>query len=255
MIAFLAESLLAQAFVTLIVYAFYAVIIGVSLIPSVYLLWNTWNICASNFSPTHVALFSLSCGAAIFLYFITGALVMSIVIRIFTFGIKPGRYPMQSLTMIRWMIYSGVYHLAGMTILAYIPMSVVGIIFFRIIGANIGKNFRLNTWFLNDAYLMEIGDNVIIGGKTDISCHTFEKNHLILQRVKIGNDTFIGQRCYISPGVTIGNHCVIGQYAFVRKNNTIPDRTTLSAIAGLPIREVMKMEKMGEYNSDQQVNP
>jgi acetyltransferase-like isoleucine patch superfamily enzyme len=250
MIAFLAGSFPAQAIVTLFVYAFYAVVIGVSLIPSVYLLWYTWNTCMSNLSAAHVTLFSLSCGAAIFLYFITGALVMSIVIRVFTLGIKPGRYPMLSLTMIRWMIYSGVYHLAGMTILAYLPMSVIGIIFFRIIGARIGKNVRLNTWFLNDAYLLEIGDNVIIGGKTDISCHTFEKNNLILQRVKIGAGTFIGQRCYISPGVTIGKHCLIGQYALVRKNNTIPDRSIISAIGGLPIREVMKIEKFEEYNSD-----
>ena len=103
--------------------------------------------------------------------------------------------------------------------------------------------FRINTWFLNDAYLLEIGDNVVIGGKTDVSCHTFEKEFLILKNVTIGRGTLIGQRCYISPGVTIGEHCVIGQYAFLRKNTFVPDRTTLSAIAGLPVRTVAQIEK------------
>jgi acetyltransferase-like isoleucine patch superfamily enzyme len=90
---------------------------------------------------------------------------------------------------------------------------------------------------------MEIGDNVVIGGKTDLSCHTIEGDTLILQPVKIGAHTLIGQHCYISPGVTIGKKCVIGQYAFIRKNKTIPDGTIISAIAGMPIREVANFEK------------
>jgi len=89
---------------------------------------------------------------------------MSLIIRIISMGMKAGRYPMVSFTVLRWLIYSGVYHLAGKTILDYIPISFLSIIFFRIIGAKIGKNAVLNTWFLNDAYLLEIGDNVVIGG-------------------------------------------------------------------------------------------
>lgn len=245
-LAFVGESEIVKAILTLIVYCFNAAIIGVSLVPSVYLLAWAWKAWMTAPSFEHVLLFSIACGASVFVYFITGSIVMSVTIRLISNGMKPGRYPMFSLTMLRWLIYSGVYHIAGKTILEYLPLSFLVVIFFRIVGAKIGKNSAINTWFLNDAYLLEIGNNVVIGGKSDISCHTFEKGTLLLEHVKIGSNTFIGQQCYISPGVTIGEHCVIGQYAFVRKNKVIPDRAVISALAGMPIRAISKLEKMEE---------
>jgi len=242
----LAGSPFSQAAVTFVVYLLYATVIGISLTPSVFLLYQAWTVFMTDATPAGIAGFSICCGLAIYVYFITGAVVMGLVVRILSLGIKPGRYPFISLTMVRWMIYSGIYHIAASTILAYVPMSFVGNLFFRLFGARMGKNVRLNTWFLNDAYLLEIGDNVVIGGKTDISCHTIEGGKLILQRVKIGSDTLIGQRCYISPGVTIGSRCVIGQYAFVRKGAVIPDKTVIAAIAGMPIRAVARIEKGAE---------
>jgi carbonic anhydrase/acetyltransferase-like protein (isoleucine patch superfamily) len=252
MMNLLAGSPITQALMTMIVYGLYAVIIGVSLVPSVYLLGRPLATFITSPLLVHALSLSLAAGAALFLYFITGIVVMGLVIRILSLGIKPGSYPFASFTMLRWMAYSGVYHLAGMTILAYVPMSFMGIVFFRLMGARIGKNVQINTWFLNDAYLLEIGDNVMIGGKTDISCHTVENGKLILQRVRIGRDTQIGQRCYVSPGVEIGRRCVIGQYAFIRKNKRIPDSAVLAAIAGLPIREVTRIEKNGGKMGDHQ---
>ncbi|HUI91116.1 MAG TPA: DapH/DapD/GlmU-related protein [Chitinivibrionales bacterium] len=245
-LAFVSESELVKAILTLIVYCFNAAVIGVSLAPSVYLLARAWK--AYMLSPTaaHVIAFSIACGCALFLYFITGSIVMSLTIRLISLGMKAGRYPMVSFTMLRWLIYSGVYHLAGKTILEYLPISFLSVIFFRIVGAKIGKNVAINSWFLNDAYLLELGDNVVIGGKSDISCHTFEKNTLLLSHVRIGRNTLVGQQCYISPGVSIGENCVIGQYSFIRKNKDIPDRTVIAALGGLPIRIISKLEKMGE---------
>jgi hypothetical protein len=136
----ISESELVQAFITLINYCLNAAIIGVSLAPSVYLLHTGWSRLMPDPSPVHILLFSLVCGVSLFLYFITGSIVMSVLIRLFSLGMKPGRYPMVSFSMVRWLIYSGIYHLAGKTILDYLPMSFLGVLFFRIIGAKIGKN-------------------------------------------------------------------------------------------------------------------
>jgi len=64
----------------------------------------------------------------------------------------------------------------------------------------------------------------------------------LLQHVKIGDNSFIGQQCYISPGVTIGKNCIIGQYSFIRKNKDIPDRTVIAALGGMPIRAITRLE-------------
>ena len=93
--------------------------------------------------------------------------------------------------------------------------------FYRILGAKIGKNTFINTKGLHDAYLLEIGDNVVIGGETNISCHIFEGNELILGKIKIGSNTLIGTNCYIMPDVTIGERCSIGLYSYIRKKRKI----------------------------------
>jgi|WetSurMetagenome_2_1015567.scaffolds.fasta_scaffold00060_44 acetyltransferase-like isoleucine patch superfamily enzyme len=247
---FIAKSEPIQAAITLFIYAGDAVVIGISLMPSIWLFLWAKHVLLTRTAPLPVMAFSVACGCAVFLYFITGAIVMGVTIRLLSLGMKAGRYPMVSFTMLRWLIYSGIYHLAGKTILDLIPLSFLSTMFFRIIGAKIGRNVSINTWYLNDAYLLEIGDNVIIGGKTDISCHTFENGSLLLRHIKIGDGTFIGQRCYISPGVTIGRNCVIGQYSFIRKNKEIPDRSVIASLGGLPIREITRLEKAGRISDD-----
>jgi acetyltransferase-like isoleucine patch superfamily enzyme len=226
---------------TILTFCLYGVLIGISLLPSLWLVLILWKRYPPLLSGANLALCSLSLGLALFVYFLTGALTMGVCIRLLSWGIKPGCYAMYSFTMFRWLLYSGIYHIAGMTILAYVPMSFINEYFFRLVGAKIGKNCALNTWLLNDAYLLDIGDNVIIGGKTDISCHTFEKGCLILSPVKIGSNTLIGQNCYISPGVSVGAHATIGQYAFIRKNKKIADHSIYSALGGLPIRTITKL--------------
>jgi hypothetical protein len=246
LLSIIIKSPFVSAFFTSVTYFFYAAVLGASFFPSLYLVSSAWKATAPHDALFPLFLVALSCGVALILFFVSGVLIIGMVIRVLSAGIMPGSYSLSSFTMFRWLLYSGLYNLAGRMILDCIPMSFLLTVFFRLVGAKIGKNVQINTWFLNDAYLLEIGDNVIIGGKTDLSCHTFERGHLILNRIKIGSDSAIGQRCYISPGVTIGEKCVIGQYAFVRKNTELPPKTILSAIAGLPVRKVARIEKEEE---------
>ena len=168
---------------------------------------------------------------------------MSLFIRILSLGIRPGKYDAFSFTTLRWLIYSGIYNMAVRIILPIVSITFFSTLFFKIIGCKIGKNVRLNTWMLNDSYLLEIGDDVVIGGGTDISCHIFENNKLILKNIKIGNGTLIGTHCYVSPGVTIGKNCTIGMYTFIRKDKTIPDNTVITSISGMNIRDAYFIEK------------
>lgn len=240
----IAQSPLTQALITCVVYTIYAVVIGLSLVPSVSLIIYS----AQQFPPVifsvNLLIFCFMLGIAVYLYFIAGVVVMGIVIRILSWGMKPGKYPQASFGMLRWLIYSGIYHVAGSTILNFIPMTFFTNLFFKLMGAKIGKNVYINTWFLNDAYLLEIEDNVVIGGKTDVSCHTFEDNCLVLSPIRIGEGTLIGTRCYISPGVTIGKRCRIGMYSFIRKNSVLPDKTFISSLAGMPVRDVAVLENI-----------
>ncbi|MCD6121700.1 MAG: hypothetical protein J7K04_07680 [Spirochaetales bacterium] len=243
------NSFLIEAFLTLIIYVFYAVILGLSFTPSLYLLSRALktyilpDLSTGTLVIPNVLIFGFASGIAVFLFFITGLVIMSAFVRMLSLGVKEGKYPAVSLTTLRWLIYSGIYNLAVRMILPVIPMTFFSTLFFRIIGCKIGKNVYLNTWILNDAYLMEIGDNVIIGGGTDLSCHIYEHGYLKLKPIKIGRDTLIGAHCYISPGVTIGKNCLIGLNSYIRQDRNIRDNTKITSLAGISLHKAHKIEK------------
>ncbi len=245
-----ADSFILQVPVTLIVYTFYGLILGLSLVPSGYLIVTAIHrfgpgLAAGSSSEVFLSLTTicLATGLAVFLFFITGLIVMGIIIRLLSLGIKPGSYTIATPTVFRWLIFSGIYTMAVTLILPVIPMTFFALLFFRIIGAKIGKNCQINTFMLNDAYLLEIENDVIVGGQTDISCHIFENNKLILKPVTIGSGTMIGAHCYISPGVTIGKNCVIGLNSYIRKDKNIPDNTRLTSVGAVSFKAAGKLEK------------
>lgn len=244
------DSFILQIPATLIVYTFYGLILGISLAPSGYLMLSVirrygFSLVNGNGSDmiNSLIIICFAAGVSVFLFFITGLLVMGISIRILSWGIKPGVYDVATLTVFRWLIFSGIYTMAVTLILPVIPMTFFALLFFKIIGCKIGKNTRINTFILNDAYLLEIGDNVVVGGQTDISCHLFENGKLILQPIKIGDNTLIGAHCYISPGVTIGKNCLIGLNSYIRRGKTIPDNTKLTSVGAVNFQTAGKLEK------------
>ena len=226
----------------LFVYAFYGAVLGISLVPSAFLVYKVFNIL--DFSVlSHFILFTITLGISLYLFFIVALLIFGVVERILVIGFKPGKYPTSSFLFVRWLIYSGLHILLLNTVLPFMAGSSFAKIFYRILGAKIGKNTFINTRGLHDAYLLEIGDNVVVGGETDISCHIFEGNHLILGKVKIGSNTLIGTHCYIMPDVTIGDKCNVGLYSYVRKKRNIEDGSMIMAIPGLSARKVAEIVK------------
>jgi len=224
----------------LIVYAFYGVVFGISLLPSVLLVHKVWTFL--DFSTIwHFVIITITIGVSLYIFFIVALFVFAIVERILVIGFKPGRYPTSSFLFIRWLIYSGLHILLLNTVMPFMAGSNFSKIFYRILGAKIGKNVFINTRGLHDAYLLEIGDNVVVGGETDISCHIFEGNSLILGKIKIGSNTLIGTHCYIMPDVTIGDKCNIGLYSYIRKKKNIEDGSMIMAVPGINARKVAEI--------------
>jgi hypothetical protein len=241
-----------QAMLTLVLYSLYAAVIGVCLAPAAaLLLWAhrtlvlAPQLAGTGPSAGSVVLFSLLAAAALYAFFLTGVLVMGTLVRLVTAGIRPGRYPVACLTFLRWIIAGGIYAIAIRLVLPVIRLSFFCNLFYQIVGCRMGRDVKLNTWVLPDAYLLTLGDGVVVGGETEISCHLFEGDHLILDRVSIGAGTLVGARCYISPGATIGKRCVIGLGSFIRRGRVIPDGSHITSIGGIDMREARRIEHAG----------
>ncbi len=227
---------------SLIVYAFYGVVIGMSLAPSALFLYKMYEFLPFN-CILNVFLYALCVGVAIYLFFIVACVIFGVFEMLLTLGFKPGKYSTSSPTFIRWIVYSGLHVILLNMVLPYVSGTMWAKLFYKILGAKIGKNVFINTPGLHDAYLLEIGDNVVIGGGANISCHIFEGNELYLGKITIGNNTLISADTYIMPGATIGNECNIGIKGIVRKNKKIEDRSILMGFPATPIKKLAEILK------------
>lgn len=239
-INFLMNNFITSTIISCITYVFYGIVIGISLVPSLILMFEFLKRFELN-SVINITYFSILLGVATYVFFIVALIVFGIVERILVIGFKPGRYPITSPLFARWLVYSGLHVILLNLVLPYVSGTVFAKIFYRILGCKIGKNVFINTKGLHDSYLLEIEDNVVIGGDANISCHIFEGNHLILNNVKIGSNTLISAESYIMPGVEIGKNCNIGLKAYVRKNKKIEDGSMIMAVPGMPSKKVAEI--------------
>ncbi len=95
-------------------------------------------------------------------------------------------------------------------------------LWFRLLGAKIGRRVMINTTDFSDWDLIEIGDDVVIGAGALVICHVVEMGKLKLMPVKIGHGCSVGRNTVIFPGCTIGDGSVVGAVSLLTKARTIP---------------------------------
>lgn len=242
LIQFLTTNPIMFSLVSLLTYIFYGLVIGASMIPSVLGIKYLLNYIDLNTIQGTIYL-ALGIGVAIYVYFITSLVVFGIIQRILTAGIKPGKYKTNTFTFARWIIYSGLHVILLNTTLPFMTGTGWIKLYFRILGCKIGKNVFINSKGLHDAYLLELGDNVVIGGDANISCHIFEGDTLILGKIKIGNNVLISAESYIMPGVEIGEKSNIGLKAYVRKNRKIESGSMIMTVPGVDAKKIAEIIK------------
>jgi len=106
------------------------------------------------------------------------------------------------------------------------------------LGVKIGKNCKISTYsWGSEPYLIEIGNHVHVTLGVKFITHdgavwVFREKIPDLDvfgRIKIGDNTFIGNNATILLGVTIGTNCIVGAESVVTKS--VPDKTV---VAGNP---------------------
>ena len=127
----------------------------------------------------------------------------------------------------------------------------------KYIGVNIGEKCLISTKsFSSEPYLITIGNNVRIANKVSFFTHgglwTFRKQYPDLDvfgKIKINDNTYIGEGCNILPGVEIGRNCVIGAGTVVSKS--IPDNCI---VVGNPCRIVGNIDNYLKKMNKKSVN-
>jgi|GEM_PF-761791 len=135
---------------------------------------------------------------------------------------KPGAKPLFGPAGARWGLMARLVAFTHDTFIRHFVGTPFVNLWFRLLGARIGRRVMINTTDLSDWDLLDIGDDVIIGAGAVIIAHVAEMGNLKLMPVRIGNGCSIGRNTVVFPGCTLGDGSVVGACSLLTKGKEVP---------------------------------
>jgi acetyltransferase-like isoleucine patch superfamily enzyme len=215
---------LLQLFFTLVMYCVGILIIGVALFPGIILCYRIWVGTAALFITQRILFLCFGIAASYFIYGITLVAIVGMLRFVLQLNLKDGDYPLFSWGTVKWAFANSLYLLVATTFMDFMLLTPFATLFYRLMGAKLGKNVQINSKFCADISLLEVGDGAVIGGHATVICHSFERNRFILKKVKIGKHAIIGLNAVILPGCEIGDGALIAAGAVLAKNTKVEPR-------------------------------
>jgi acetyltransferase-like isoleucine patch superfamily enzyme len=137
--------------------------------------------------------------------------------------------------LMRWARYMVASHLVRVLAGGLFRGSPFWTAYLRLNGARIGRGAYINSLFISDHNLLEIGDGVVIGSEVHMSGHTVEAGVVKTAPVRLGRNVTIGLGSGIDIGVTVGAGSQVGAMSLVPKYMTLESN---AVYAGIPVRRI-----------------
>src|SRR5262249_50639911 len=125
----------------------------------------------------------------------------------------PGRYPLWGTYYYRWWFVRSILAAAPRWFLVGTPLLNL---YYRLLGARIGKNVYLGTDEALAFDLLTIGEDSHIGADTVLSGCIVEDGVLRIEPIVIGRRCFVGNQCVLRPGITLGDDVVVEDLSLLR---------------------------------------
>jgi acetyltransferase-like isoleucine patch superfamily enzyme len=214
-----------------------AVVCGVAVLPAV-VAWMRLDAWLPARVGIRATVFSLLIIPA-YVVFALGLMVLSAVATRVTRVRTPADTEMRIAEM-DWALMRWVQYMAAIRVVRVLagPLfcgSPIWTAYLRLNGARIGRRVFVNTLFISDHNLLELGDGVVIGGEVHLSGHTVEGGFVKTARVRLGHDVTVGLGSVIDIGVDVGPHSQIGAMSFVPKHAKL---AAGSVYGGVPVRRL-----------------
>ncbi len=209
------------AALALIGYAGEIPLLGAAIFPGAWLCHLLWVHTAAAPMWARILWVCMAGSASYFLYGVILILLVGLLRGLLRLNLREGAYPLVSLDAIKWAISTALKSPVSITFLSVLLLTPFAALFYRLMGAKIGREVQINSKSCADPSLLEIGDRSVIGGHATIVGHLFEEGRLILKRVRIGQRVVVGLNAIILPGVDVGDGAVIAAGAVVPKDTRI----------------------------------
>ncbi|HTK09268.1 MAG TPA: Pls/PosA family non-ribosomal peptide synthetase [Ktedonobacteraceae bacterium] len=105
----------------------------------------------------------------------------------------------------------------------------------RLFGAHIGRRVWMDTTYLTEFDLVEVGDDAAIGDTTSLQTHLFEDRVMKMSTVKIGAASSVGSRSVVLYDAEVGPGATLDSLSLAMKGETLPAG---SRWRGIPARSI-----------------
>lgn len=201
--------------VMLIVMMGYFVAVSVSLTPAIYLFSHGLEFSTEwSLLPKSAFLASLF-GVSYLSFAISLILVTPILNWMMPFKLKAWRGRYYSLHIIPWYYHNALVQLVRYTVLDIMTPSPLNVLFYKMMGMKMGKNCIINTTNISDPCMIELGDNVTVGGSATIFAHYAQGGYIVIAPVIIGSGSTIGLKASIMGDVVIGERVLVKPHAVI----------------------------------------
>jgi non-ribosomal peptide synthetase-like protein len=95
-------------------------------------------------------------------------------------------------------------------------------IYFRLMGAKIGKGVYLGSPLIRVFDLTKIGDNSSFSKEANLIGYKVENGTLIIGKINVGENCYVGARSVVSPNSEMEDFSSLGELSLLPSNTTIP---------------------------------
>ena len=98
-------------------------------------------------------------------------------------------------------------------------------LWFRSMGARIGRGVWVDTHWLPEADLVHLDDGATVNAGTVVQTHLFHDRVLQLDEVRLRRGATLGPNSVILPAAELGRHATVGPVSLVMRGESVPDKT------------------------------
>lgn len=196
-------------------------------------------------SLVHVAVFALVLVLEVLLLVVLEALVPAVFIWAMRLRVAEGEHEVsiRDRAFFRYLLFFVLYRPA-LRIVSTLPLVPVRVRMLRLAGLSMGRSSVLaGSELIHDPYMVETGENTLIGGHSWILGHITD-DRLRIKPVRIGDNCLIGAKAVIMPGAVIEDDVTVGLHALVLEDQVLEAGKTY---VGVPARPVDSAEASTIY--------
>jgi non-ribosomal peptide synthetase-like protein len=175
-------------------------------------------------------------GAASVLGYVPLACLLVVAVKWLVIGrFRAGEYPLWGFYYFRFWVVKKLVEAAPTPLLSATPFLAV---FYRLLGAKIGKNVYLGTTRVLCFDLLTIGDGASLAREAALLGYRIEGERLIIGPTTVGRDAYVGLRAILEGGTSLGNGGELDDLSVLPAGHHIPAQEGWLGSPARRVREV-----------------